>query len=250
MPLESDPAIITQYTQALGLSPSLAFHDVYSISDPDLLSFVPRPVHALLLVFPVTEVYEDYRIEQDKGKDLYMGDNPVDGDIVWFRQTIGNACGTMGVIHSVFNGEVPSHLGTLSSMDILMIVPGTPLANILEKAKKMNTTDRVGLLESSDELEAAHTSFSQQGQSHAPSADESVETHYVALVKHINPETGKTMIYELDGRRLGPVERGELPQGEDLLGPASLQIVDEFMKREMATGRQSFSLCALAPNLD
>ena len=110
MPLESDPAIITQYTQALGLSPALAFHDVYSISDPDLLSFVPRPVHALLLVFPVTKVYENYRIEQDKGKDLYMGEDHVDGDIVWFRQTIGNACGTMGVIHAVFNGEVPSHL--------------------------------------------------------------------------------------------------------------------------------------------
>jgi ubiquitin carboxyl-terminal hydrolase L3 len=42
---------------------------------------------------------------------LYMGENPVHGDIVWFRQTIGNACGTMGVIHSVFNGDVPSYLG-------------------------------------------------------------------------------------------------------------------------------------------
>lgn len=114
MPLESDPAIITQYTQALGLSPELAFHDVYSVSDPDVLSFVPRPAHALLLVFPITAVYEHYRQEQDKGKDLNMGDNPVDGDIVWFRQTIGNACGTMGVIHSVFNGDVPSYLGILS----------------------------------------------------------------------------------------------------------------------------------------
>lgn len=112
MPLESDPAIITQYTQALGLSPSLAFHDVYSISDPDLLSFVPRPVHALLLVFPVTGAYEKYRVEQDRGKDLYSGEHPPDGDIVWFRQTIGNACGTMGVLHAVYNGEVQQHLGS------------------------------------------------------------------------------------------------------------------------------------------
>ena len=111
VPLESDPEILTKYAQALGLSPSLAFHDVYSITDPDLLSFVPRPVHALLLCFPVTDVYENYRTEQDKGKELYMGENPGNGDVVWFRQTIGNACGTMGVLHAVSNGDVPSHLG-------------------------------------------------------------------------------------------------------------------------------------------
>jgi ubiquitin carboxyl-terminal hydrolase L3 len=133
---------------------------------------------------------------------------------------------------------------------ILMVVPNSPLAKILTQAKTMNTPERAELLENSDELEAAHTSFSQQGQSRAPSAEEETETHYVALVKHVNPTTGKTMIYELDGRRLGPVERVELPQGEDLLGETALGIVKEFMQREMESGRQAFSLCALAPSLD
>jgi ubiquitin carboxyl-terminal hydrolase L3 len=110
VPLESDPAIITEYAHNLGLSKSLAFHDVFSI-DPELLAFVPRPAHALLLVFPVTRVYENYRVEQDKGRELYKGDTHPEGEIVWFRQTIGNACGTMGVIHAVFNGEIPSLLG-------------------------------------------------------------------------------------------------------------------------------------------
>jgi ubiquitin carboxyl-terminal hydrolase L3 len=110
VPLESDPAIITEYAQALGLSRSREFHDVYSISDPHLLAMVSRPVDALLLVFPVTDVYEKYRVEQDEGKELYMGEEHEDGEIVWFRQTIGNACGTMGVIHAVFNGEVPPYL--------------------------------------------------------------------------------------------------------------------------------------------
>lgn len=250
MPLESDPAIITQYVQALGLSPSLAFYDVYSIFDPDLLSFVPRPVHALLLVFPVTSTYEKYRVEQDRGKDLYLGELHHDGDIVWFRQTIGNACGTMGVLHAVYNGEVPRHLGSKQSCFCLIVEPDTPLAKLLERAKTMNTVERAELLENSEDLEAAHTSFSQQGQSRAPSADESVETHYVALVRHVNPKTGKLTIYELDGRRLGPVERQELPEGEDLLGPTSLKIVEEFMKRETESGSQEFSLCALAPSLD
>src|SRR5271167_4243232 len=83
-----------------------------------------------------------------------------------------------------------------------------------------------------------------------PGLDDFVENHYVALVKHANPKTGKTMIYELDGRRLGPVERTELPAGQDLLGPTALKIVEEFMTREMESGKSEFSLCALAPSLE
>ena len=200
----------------------------------------------------MTEVYEKYRAEADKGKEPYTGEHPVDGDVIWFRQTIGNACGTMGVIHSVFNGEVPSHLRTSLSLKSLVLISesNSPLSNILQKARTMNTQQRAELLENSDELEAAHTSFSLQGQTHAPAVDDFVENHYVALVKHLNPETGKTMIYELDGVRKGPVERDELPAGEDLLGPTALKIVDEFMTREMESGKPGFSLCALAPSFD
>ena len=115
MPLESDPVLLTEYARTLGLSPSLAFHDIYTISDPDLLSFVPRPVHALLFCFPITEVYENYRKQQDEGKELDIGENRTEGDVIWFRQTIGNACGTMGVIHAISNGEVPSQLGIFLS---------------------------------------------------------------------------------------------------------------------------------------
>ena len=131
-----------------------------------------------------------------------------------------------------------------------MLEPNSPLANILRQAKNLNTQERAQLLENSGELEAAHTSFSQRGQSHAPGLDDFVENHYVALVKHLNPKIGKTMIYELDGRRLGPVERVVLPGGEDLLGPTALKIVEEFMTREMESGKQEFSLCALAPSLE
>jgi ubiquitin carboxyl-terminal hydrolase L3 len=66
-------------------------------------------------VFPVTEAYERYRTEQDKGKELDMAENRIDGDILWFRQTIGNACGTMGVLHVISNGEIALHLSMLFS---------------------------------------------------------------------------------------------------------------------------------------
>lgn len=97
----------------LGLSPSLSFHDVYSLTDTSLLDFVPRPAHALLLVFPVSSAYESSRLAEDASLPEYTGSGP-DEEVLWFRQTIGNACGLMGLLHAVSNGLVRDFIGMLS----------------------------------------------------------------------------------------------------------------------------------------
>ena len=94
----------------LGVSPKLAFHDVFSIDDPDLLAFVPRPAYALLLVFPVSETYERFRREEDGPIDEYQGSGPNE-DVLWFKQTIRNACGLIGLLHGVTNGEARKFIG-------------------------------------------------------------------------------------------------------------------------------------------
>jgi ubiquitin carboxyl-terminal hydrolase L3 len=94
----------------LGLSPKLAFHDVFSIDDPDLLAFVPRPAYALLLIFPVSDTYENFRVQEDKEKAVYDGSGPEE-EVIWYKQTIGNACGLIGLLHGVSNGEARTHIG-------------------------------------------------------------------------------------------------------------------------------------------
>lgn len=94
----------------LGLSPQIAFHDVFSIDDPDLLAFVPRPAHALLLVFPVSDAYEKFRRDEDSIGKRYEGAGS-DEEVVWYKQTIGNACGLMGVLHAVSNAPASSYIG-------------------------------------------------------------------------------------------------------------------------------------------
>ena len=79
---------MTALVRKLGLS-TLAFQDVYSIDDPELIAFVPRPAYALLLVFPVSDTYEKFRLEEDAGKDEYTGSGPQE-EVVWYKQTIGN----------------------------------------------------------------------------------------------------------------------------------------------------------------
>lgn len=103
-PPENNPEVMTDLVRKLGLSSSLAFHDVFSIDDPDLLAFVPRPAYALLLIFPVSETYEKFRIQEDGGKPEYSGHGP-DEEVIWYKQTIGNACGLIGLLHGVSNGE-------------------------------------------------------------------------------------------------------------------------------------------------
>lgn len=98
----------------LGLARTLGFHDVYSIDDADLLAFVPRPAYALLLVFPVNDRYEKFRRDEDAAKDEYDGCGP-DEQVVWFKQTIHNACGLIGLLHGVCNGEARGFVGGFAS---------------------------------------------------------------------------------------------------------------------------------------
>ncbi len=72
-----------KYKETLGVSSSWSFCDVYGF-DPDLLAFIPRPVAALILLFPITPVYEEFR----KAEDLSVTANPVSGKAWFTKQTV------------------------------------------------------------------------------------------------------------------------------------------------------------------
>lgn len=112
IPLEANPELMSALLHRLGLSPALQVHDVYSLTDADMLGFVPRPALALLLVFPVSAVYESHRLAEDALLDEYAGRG--EGErVLWFRQTIRNACGLMGLLHAVSNGAAKNFVGEL-----------------------------------------------------------------------------------------------------------------------------------------
>lgn len=108
---ENNPEVMTSLVHKLGLSSKLAFHDVFSIDEPELLAFVPRPAQAVLLIFPVSDTYEKFRREEDSSKAEYDGSGASE-PVVWYKQTIGNACGLIGLLHGVSNGQARSHIGT------------------------------------------------------------------------------------------------------------------------------------------
>lgn len=73
-----------------------------------------------------------------------------------------------------------------------------------------------------------------------------VDLHYVAFVK-----SEKNNLWELDGSRKGPLNRGKLEEGEDVLCDTAIQLgPKKFLKREEEAGggEMRFSLLALGPS--
>jgi hypothetical protein len=136
IPLESDPYIFTDLIRALGVR-TLEFQDVLSLDLPDLISTgslaLPAPIYALILIFPTTraheaELYEAKRLARSAGTQ-YTGRGPKE-PVIWFEQTIHNACGLYAILHAVSNvgrtfigmlgrpaGSLSTRPGSLQTLD-------------------------------------------------------------------------------------------------------------------------------------
>ena len=105
IPMENDPEAFTRLAHALGVSSSLEFVDAF-LEDGSIMIFTERKlIHALLLIFPTNEIYEKEKAEDERTRQVYTASG-VDEPVVWFRQTINNACGLYAILHSVVNGSV------------------------------------------------------------------------------------------------------------------------------------------------
>lgn len=183
LPIESNPEVMNSFLHNLGLPKKWSITDVYGLDEP-LLAMLPQPVLALLLLFPIKKGSDD--------QSNLVGGELVDSekDLFYMKQTISNACGTVAMIHSVAN-----------NLDRIELQDGF-LKNFLNSSKDADPDKRAELLENDDDVCSTHDEVAHQGQTSAPSVDESVDHHFVAFVE----KNGK--LFELDGRKSGPVNWG------------------------------------------
>jgi ubiquitin carboxyl-terminal hydrolase L3 len=78
----------------------------------------------------------------------------------------------------------------------------------------------------------------------APDAQDDVDLHYVCFVR-----TDDGTLWELDGRRKGPIARGKLEDGADVLSEKAL-LWGPLKFLERGGGDMRFSCVALAGSLD
>jgi ubiquitin carboxyl-terminal hydrolase L3 len=219
----------------LGLSEDLQFYDVYSLDDPDLLQHIPRPAYALLVIIPLTDTWKEARQSEDSGMTDYTGYGDKE-PVIWFKQTIGHACGSIGLVHCAINGRASKY-----------ILPGSTLEKIRHDALPLAMEDRAQMLYDSEAFEVAHQSVANMGDTVAPSNEEGdrLGQHFVAFVKSDDGH-----LWELEGSRKGPIDRGVVAEGEDVLSRGALDLgLGRIINEEINAGGQDlrFSCIALAP---
>lgn len=68
---------------------------------------------ALILVLPTSEAYDQQILEKESARETYAGSG--DGeDVIWFKQTINNACGLYAILHAVCNMQIENFLRELN----------------------------------------------------------------------------------------------------------------------------------------
>ncbi|GAV88994.1 Peptidase_C12 domain-containing protein [Cephalotus follicularis] len=181
LPLEANPDIMNQFLWGLGLPVDEAeCYDVYGL-DEELLEMVPKPVLAVLFLFPITSQTEEERMLQENVQDV----SEPNGRVYFMKQTVGNACGTIGLLHAI---------GNLTSE--IKLSEGSFLDRFFKSTANMDPSERAAFLENDRELEVAHSVAATGGETEA---SENVDTHFICFTC----VDGK--LYELDGRKSGPV---------------------------------------------
>ncbi|CAH2102719.1 unnamed protein product [Euphydryas editha] len=221
IPLESNPEVMNKFLQKLGVPNNWGIVDVMGL-EPEMLSWVPKPVVAVTLLFPISDAYEQHK--QKEENDILSKGQEVSSNLFYMKQNISNACGTVALVHGVANNT-----------DRIQLNDG-PLKKFLEEAKELDANARGTLFVKSESIIKAHKELAQEGQTNTPSAEDSVNHHFITFVHKDG------ILYELDGRKAFPINHGKTTA--DTILEDAAKICKEFMARDPEEVR--FTVVALA----
>lgn len=233
IPLESNPEVFNEWAGKVGLSTGVhGFSDVYGL-DPELLAMVPGPSKAIILIFPITDATEQRRKEEDTKLEKEKQPD-VDPTLIYIKQTISNACGTIGLLHALGNSDVT-------------LRPESPLSKFFMQCQKLSPEERGKLLEETTLFAKAHVEAATTGQSRVPAPDGlDTDLHFTCFVIAPSPVTKEKRLIELDGRRAGPVDLGPCDE-ERLLGDVAKIVKDKYMTISSSI---NFGMISLGPASD
>jgi ubiquitin carboxyl-terminal hydrolase L3 len=117
---------------------SYQFHDVFGLDD-ELLGLVPQPCVAILLLFPINQKFKKY--EEQETERIHKEGQICSDEVFFIKQTIGNACGTIGMLHALGNCQEQLTFDWF-------------LKSFFEKTKNMNSKERGRYLEENEVLQS------------------------------------------------------------------------------------------------
>lgn len=224
LPMESNPDTMNRYLQRLGVPSKWRMVDVVGLEE-ESLNWVPRPVLAVILLFPLSDNYEQYRVQQES--ELLKKGQEAPKDVFYLKQVLSNVCGTIALVHSVANNTNKIELedGILKSY--------------INEAKGLDAAGKGALLENSGNiLQAYKETVESAVQDAVTDNNEPVNNHFVTFIH----KDGN--LYELDGRKSSPINHG--PTTADRLLEDAAKICRDFIARE--PDNIGFNVVALVPD--
>ena len=169
LPLESNPEVMNKFVYDTGVPKSVGFFDIFS-TDAELLCMVPQPCYAVLLLFPPAT---QAKFNEAQAEKIATDGQEMSSNLFYLKQTIGNACGTIGLIHAVANSAASGCFDLEEGY----------LKEFIESSKELSPEDRGAKLEQSDGIAVAHDESAQEGQTEAPELESKVNLHFIAFVE-------------------------------------------------------------------
>ena len=225
LPIESNPEVMNSFLTKLGVPADWEINDVFGL-DPELLMMLPQPCLALMLLFPVTDKYHEFSRQHEET----MAGVTISEKLYYMKQTISNACGTVALMHSVINNVIGGKIRLKEG----------PLNTFIQETVCLSPEERAVKLEGDDAICSSHDSAAREGQTAAPDRDERVDFHFVSFV------TVDGNLYELDGRKSGPILKGKT-SAENFLSDAAAAC-KEYMSRD--PDNINFTMVALTARMD
>ena len=233
--LESNPEIFNSMTCDLlnvpEPHPTLEWSDIFSLDGMHICE--KTRLVALVFLYHV-DIEKGDEKASDKGGEKLMGDDvkEVPQELWYTRQIIGNACGTIGLLHALMNQPEPLvrsvNSETYQASLLYRLKCETKISNPMDRAHKIKM------------LKDVHQKYTTQGQTQVESQEEAdnVQLHFICFVS----VDGK--VWELDGRKQGPVCHGAVdPEASDGLMKRAAEVIQHnFVARHASL---QFSLLGL-----
>ncbi|XP_043917403.1 ubiquitin carboxyl-terminal hydrolase isozyme L1 [Protopterus annectens] len=215
-PMEINPSMLSKAIEDLGVS-GCCCEDILGLEEASLANVRGSPL-SLILLFPLTSEHAAFR--QQQVKEL-TEKQPSGSGIYFMKQTIGNSCGTICLLHSVANNQTK-----------LKFKDGSPLKKFLSETANQSPEDRAKHLEKCEDIRRIHDAVADEGQCRVA---EGKNFHAVAFVN-----VNGTLV-EFDGLEPSPIYHGKTSDDHLLLDAA--KICRQFTQRQ--PGEVHFSAVAI-----